>query len=223
MQRASLRVTDRRIDELDIAGARCGPRSPTHPDKDVPTSVHRVSFAYRPDQPVLHEVSFSVPPTSQTAIVGPSGAGKTTLFALLERFYDPCGGTIELCGTPIANIPRAVSRARIGYVEQEAPVLAGTLRENLLYAATDASDEALAAVIEEAQLGECEEHARRSANETAIAADAVRWRAPAIAIARALLRVRPAAARRGDGAARCRQRARVRETIERAPATAQCW
>jgi len=146
------------IDELDIEQDAPTARTPiavTPPCERVPTvAFDRVSFAYRPDQPVLHEVSFSVPPTSQTAIVGPSGAGKTTLFALLERFYDPCGGTIELCGTPMADIPRAVSRARIGYVEQEAPVLAGTLRENLLYAATDASDEALAAVIEEAQLGE---------------------------------------------------------------------
>ena len=117
-------------------------------------SFDRVSFAYRPGQPVLREVSFSVAPASQTAIVGPSGAGKTTLFALLERFYDPSEGTITLAGTPLAHMPRATLRARIGYVEQDSPVLAGTIRENLLYATPGASDEALSIVIEEARLSE---------------------------------------------------------------------
>ena len=115
----------------------------------------RVSFAYRADgRTVLDGVSFSVAAASQTAIVGPSGAGKTTLFALLERFYDPSDGVITLSGTPLEQIPRSVLRGRIGYVEQDAPVLAGTLRENLLYAVPDASDAALAAVIEEARLAE---------------------------------------------------------------------
>jgi ABC-type multidrug transport system fused ATPase/permease subunit len=115
----------------------------------------RVSFGYRPDRPeVLHEVSFDVPARGVTAIVGPSGAGKTTLFALLERFYDPDAGSIRFQGRDLAAWPRAALRGQIGYVEQEAPVLAGTLRDNLLYAAPEASEDALGAVVREARLEE---------------------------------------------------------------------
>ena len=98
-----------------------------------------VSFRYA-DAPVLDSVSFAVPPGSRTAIVGPSGAGKTTVLALVERFYDPTGGVIRLSGADVADLGRDATRARIGYVEQDAPVLAGTIRQNLLLAAPDASE-----------------------------------------------------------------------------------
>jgi ABC-type multidrug transport system fused ATPase/permease subunit len=115
----------------------------------------RVSFGYRADLPeVLHEVSFDVPARGVTAIVGPSGAGKTTLFALLERFYDPDAGSIRFQGRELAAWPRAALRGQIGYVEQEAPVLAGSLRDNLLYAAPDAGEDALHAILLEARLEE---------------------------------------------------------------------
>jgi ABC-type multidrug transport system fused ATPase/permease subunit len=115
----------------------------------------RVSFAYRSDRPeVLQEVTFEVPARGVTAIVGPSGAGKTTLFALLERFYEPDAGTIRFQGRDLGDWPRAALRAQIGYVEQEAPVLAGTLRDNLLYAAPGAGEDALHGVLREARLEE---------------------------------------------------------------------
>jgi ABC-type multidrug transport system fused ATPase/permease subunit len=118
-------------------------------------AFERVSFAYRQDRPpVLHDVSFDVGPRGVTAIVGPSGAGKTTLFALLERFYEPGSGAIRFAGRALHEWPRDVLRAQIGYVEQEAPVLAGTLRDNLLYATPDASEDALGFVLEEARLDE---------------------------------------------------------------------
>ena len=107
-----------------------------------------VSFRYRADgPPVLDRVSFTIPTRGLVAIVGPSGAGKTTLFALLERFYDPAEGEIALAGRDLRAWPRAQLRAEIAYVEQEAPVLAGTLRTNLLYAAPDASEEAVRAAL----------------------------------------------------------------------------
>jgi ABC-type multidrug transport system fused ATPase/permease subunit len=73
-------------------------------------------------------------------LVGPSGAGKSTVFALLERFYDPTEGVISLGGSDIRNLDREALRSQLGYVEQDAPVLAGTIRQNLLLAASHATD-----------------------------------------------------------------------------------
>ena len=90
----------------------------------------------------MHDgVTFEVPPGGLTALVGPSGAGKSTIFALLERFYEHQSGTITLDGRDIEDWPLAELRAALGYVEQDAPVLAGTLRENLLFAAPEATEE----------------------------------------------------------------------------------
>jgi ABC-type multidrug transport system fused ATPase/permease subunit len=146
------------------ASAAAEPASAPASDGAQPLVVFdRVSFGYRADRPeVLHEVSFDVPARGVTAIVGPSGAGKTTLFALLERFYEPDAGSIRFQGRELSAWPRAALRGQIGYVEQEAPVLAGTLRDNLLYAAPDASEEALRAVLHEARLDEL--LARRTAS-----------------------------------------------------------
>jgi ATP-binding cassette subfamily B protein len=106
-----------------------------------------VDFAYPDGSPVLHGVSFAVPAGTRTALVGPSGAGKSTVLALIEGFYPLSGGAVRWAGTDVRELPRAVLRARIGYVEQEAPVLAGTVRENLLLAAPGAGEEQLWAVL----------------------------------------------------------------------------
>ena len=107
-----------------------------------------VGFRYRDEGPmVLEGVSFEIPARGLFALVGPSGAGKTTLFALLERFYDPTEGSIAFAGRDLRAWPRAELRAAIAYVEQEAPVLAGTLRGNLLYAAPEATEEELEEVV----------------------------------------------------------------------------
>ena len=186
-------------DEPPAAGpasaTAAGPASAAASDGAPPLVVfHRVSFGYRPDRPeVLHEVSFEVPARGVTAIVGPSGAGKTTLFALLERFYDPDAGSIRFQGRELAAWPRAALRGQIGYVEQEAPVLAGTLRDNLLYAAPDAGEDALRAVVQEARLEELVERLPDGL-DTEIAARGASLSGgerQRIAIARALLR-RPA-------------------------------
>src|SRR6266511_187029 len=81
--------------------------------------------------------SGAIPPSGTTAIVGPSGAGKTTTFALLERFYQPHSGIIAVDGRDVRDWSLSELRATIGYVEQDAPVLAGTLRDNLSFAAPD--------------------------------------------------------------------------------------
>ncbi|KQV06098.1 ABC transporter ATP-binding protein [Leifsonia sp. Root112D2] len=89
---------------------------------------------------VLHGISFSAPRGKRTALVGPSGAGKSTILALIERFYDPTAGIVRLGGIDIRAMERHALRAQIGYVEQDAPVLAGSLRDNLKLAAPDATD-----------------------------------------------------------------------------------
>ncbi|RVX47960.1 ATP-binding cassette subfamily B protein [Nonomuraea polychroma] len=103
-----------------------------------------VVFRYGEDRPLVHDgVSFEVPPGGLTALVGPSGAGKSTVFGLLERFYDHQDGAIVIGGRDIRDWPLGELRAALGYVEQDAPVLAGTLRENLLFAAQDATEDEL--------------------------------------------------------------------------------
>ena len=114
----------------------------------------RVAFSYGDGTPALAEVTFSVPAGTRTAVVGPSGAGKSTLLSLVERFHDVDAGSVRLGGVDVRDMPRAGLRARLGYVEQDAPVLAGTLRSNLLLAAPRATDEQLAAVLHDVALDE---------------------------------------------------------------------
>ncbi|MBZ4321194.1 ABC transporter ATP-binding protein [Streptomyces huiliensis] len=116
-------------------------------------SFDRVSFAYRPGLPrVHHEVSFAVPARGLTAFVGPSGAGKTTVFSLIERFYEQDSGRVLLDGEDVRQWPLTRLRASIGYVEQDVPVLAGTLRDNLTLGLPGAGDEEVARVLRLARL-----------------------------------------------------------------------
>jgi len=105
-------------------------------------------------KPVLRGVSFSAPRGLRTALVGPSGAGKSTILALIERFYDADSGVIRLGGLDIRSLDRSDLRGQIGYVEQDAPVLAGSLRDNLTLATPDATDEQCVAVLHAVNLGE---------------------------------------------------------------------
>jgi len=101
---------------------------------------------------VLRGVTFAVSQGSRTALVGPSGAGKSTILSLIERFYDPTEGVIRMEGVDIRALDRTELRGRIGYVEQDAPVLAGTLRDNLLLGSPAASDEECVAVLDSVNL-----------------------------------------------------------------------
>lgn len=103
---------------------------------------------------VLRHVSFSIERGQRVAIVGPSGAGKSTILSLIERFYEPTGGEILLDGQPVHAISRNDLREQIGYVEQDAPVLAGSIRANLLLGSPDASEAELLAVLEEVNLSD---------------------------------------------------------------------
>ncbi len=133
---------------------------------DVAIAFRKVKFAYpaRPEtneagevtnsepKEILKGVSFEIKRGSRVAIVGPSGAGKSTILNLMERFYEPTGGEIYLDGQPVRSVSRADLRGQIGYVEQDAPVLAGSIRENLLIGSPDATDSDLKRVLAEVNL-----------------------------------------------------------------------
>lgn len=100
-----------------------------------------VAFAYSPDKPLIRDLSFRVEPGQTVAIVGPTGAGKTTLVNLLMRFYELDGGRILLDGQDIAQLTRDDVRSRTGMVLQDPWLFAGSIRENIRYGNEDASDE----------------------------------------------------------------------------------
>ncbi|WP_411502061.1 ABC transporter ATP-binding protein [Brevibacillus centrosporus] len=109
-----------------------------------PIYVENVSFAYDGGETILENVSFTIAPGKVTAIVGPSGSGKTTMFSLLERYYQPNSGSIRLGEEQIQGFTLASWRSKIGYVSQESPLIAGTIRENICYGlGREISDEEL--------------------------------------------------------------------------------
>jgi ABC-type multidrug transport system fused ATPase/permease subunit len=135
-------------DQRPERGSRTAlPRAPSREDAVPLLELDDVRFAYPDGTEVLRGVSLTVPAGSRIALVGPSGAGKSTILALIEGFYPLSGGAIRWAGTDVRELPRAALRAGLGYVEQEAPVLAGTVRDNLVLAAPDATDTELWAVL----------------------------------------------------------------------------
>ena len=145
-------VRMREVQELPTEPTAAGETSTVTSSGPGPASVafDGVWFRYRSseDSSWVHRgLSFELPPGGMTAIVGPSGTGKSTIFALLERYYEPLSGTIAVDGRDIRDWPLPELRADIGYVEQDAPILAGTLRENLSLAAPGASEEDLRAAL----------------------------------------------------------------------------
>jgi ABC-type multidrug transport system fused ATPase/permease subunit len=132
----------------------------TYPEKAHKSETEKAIAEVAPDAlpahdlTVLHGVSFTVPHGKRTALVGPSGAGKSTILALIERFYDPTAGVVRLGGVDIRALDRTALRAQIGYVEQDAPVLAGTIRQNLTLGSPDATDQQCISVLHAVNLTE---------------------------------------------------------------------
>lgn len=100
-----------------------------------------VAFSYDPSKPLIEYLNLTVEPGQRIAIVGPTGSGKTTLINLLMRFYDTTHGKITIDGVDIRSIPRANLREKFGMVLQETWLKEGTIRENLLFANPDATEE----------------------------------------------------------------------------------
>ena len=136
LQRAA-GATERLAELLAMRDEVAEPADPLPPASPARGRIEldRVTFGYasRPEVAALHEVSLTVEPGQTVALVGPSGAGKTTLFQMLLRFYDPRAGEIRLDGVPIHRMRLADLRARIALVPQEPVIFADTVRANILY------------------------------------------------------------------------------------------
>ncbi|WP_165006090.1 MULTISPECIES: ABC transporter ATP-binding protein [unclassified Enterococcus] len=114
-------------------------------------TVRNVKFSYEdaPDETVLTDISFTAKPNQVIAFAGPSGGGKSTIFSLLERFYEPTEGLIKFGDINIKDIKLSDYRRQIGYVSQDSAIMAGTIRDNLTYGLEeDFSDEQLWNVLE---------------------------------------------------------------------------
>ncbi|ADO43157.1 ABC transporter transmembrane domain-containing protein [Ketogulonicigenium vulgare] len=150
LQRAA-GATERLVELLETEDPVVDPVQPVSaPDlRDVPIHFDDVTFSYpaRPDAPSLNQISFTIAPGETVALVGPSGAGKTTIIQMLERFYDPQSGAIRLGDTDLRDMARADFRAQMALVPQDPAIFAATARENIRFGrptATDAEVEAAA-------------------------------------------------------------------------------
>ncbi|AVK63783.1 multidrug ABC transporter permease [Lactobacillus sp. CBA3606] len=100
---------------------------------DQTLAMTHVDFAYEDGQPILHDVNFEAKPNTVVAFAGPSGGGKSTIFGLLERYYQPQSGQVTIGGQDVSGLNLSDWRSQIGYVSQDSAIMAGTIRHNLTY------------------------------------------------------------------------------------------
>jgi len=140
---------------LELLAARSDIRNPTHPrplparsSNGAALGLHDLTFAYpsRQDTAALDHVSLAIRPGETVAVVGPSGAGKTTLFQLLLRYYDPQSGSITLDGVDVRDLDLHTLRGAIGIVPQDTVIFSADAMENIRYGRPEATDEEVIAV-----------------------------------------------------------------------------
>ena len=140
----SLALFTRIFAYFDMKSSIVSPENGKRPDvrcKDIEYS--HVRFSYDPEVPILKDVNFTVPGGKMYAIVGPSGSGKSTVVNLIPRLYDVLGGSVKIGGVDVRDFDLSYLRENIGVVTQETYLFNGTIKENLLYAKEDATDEEL--------------------------------------------------------------------------------
>ncbi|RSN04437.1 ABC transporter permease [Streptomyces sp. WAC 05977] len=144
----------REMDALEVEEDQASARTEPSGKQDGPVlELRGVTAGYGGD-PALRDVSLKIPRRGHTAIVGPSGAGKTTMLSLIMRFVRPESGALLLDGREYADLPYADVRSRLAYVEQETPIVPGTIRENLLFTHPDATEEEVRRALGEVRLSD---------------------------------------------------------------------
>ncbi|WP_162616331.1 ABC transporter ATP-binding protein [Xylanimonas allomyrinae] len=152
---ASKRIAEAEEIELEEPAAVAVPAPVAHDDDAPAVELTDVTARYTPgEDDVVRGVSLTVPRTGHLAIVGPSGAGKSSVASLALRFLSPRSGTLRLGGVPYEQLTYAQVRERFAYVEQEPPVLPGTVRDNLLPARPSATDDELHAALTAVELAD---------------------------------------------------------------------
>jgi ATP-binding cassette subfamily B multidrug efflux pump len=138
---ASLAASERIFELIDTpVDLRDAPDARALPPVKGAVTFENVSFAYDPAKPVLKDVTFDAAPGQTVAIVGPTGAGKTTIISLLARFYDVGAGTVTVDGHDLRSVTQASLRGQMGIVPQDSFLFAGTITDNIRYGRLDATD-----------------------------------------------------------------------------------
>ncbi len=152
---AAVALFERIFEYLDVESEITDPADGAHlPRLNGRIQFDDVSFEYVPGRPALTDLSFTIEPGQLAALVGPTGAGKTTVTYLLPRLYDPTAGSIRLEGHDLRAVTLDSLRAQMGVVTQETFLFHTTIRENLMYGRPDATEEELAEACKAAQLQE---------------------------------------------------------------------
>ncbi len=151
----SLALFTRIFDYFDLKNPIVSPENGKKPDvSDGDIVYEHVAFSYSPEKPLLTDIDFTVPAGKMYAIVGASGSGKSTVVNLIPRLYDVVGGSVSIAGVDVRDFDLTYLRSCIGVVTQDSYLFNGTIRENLLYAKEDATQEELDAACYIANLNE---------------------------------------------------------------------
>ncbi|WP_246586176.1 ABC transporter ATP-binding protein [Streptomyces yatensis] len=165
-----------------------GTRTVASPDETPVLRLSKVTAAYGPDRaPTVRDIDLTIPRRGHTAIVGPSGAGKTTLLSLVLRFLEPTHGELLLDGRPYRGLTHADVRSRLAYVEQDTPLVPGTIRDNLLLARPDATTDQLRQALRDVRLADKVDALDDGLDTPLSSADVSGGERQRIALARALL------------------------------------
>ena len=151
----SLALFTRIFAYFDMPNPIQSPENGAKPDvTDADIVYDHVVFSYDPEKPLLTDIDFTVPGGKMYAIVGPSGSGKSTVVNLIPRLYDVLGGSVSIAGVDVRDFDLSYLRSQIGVVTQDSYLFNGTIRDNLLYAKPDATQEELDAACYIANLSE---------------------------------------------------------------------